>query len=151
MPSPSVTYWVLALALTVFGFITGFSIGPPFLLMGVTLLALGPFRSRARVFWPVFAGMVAFIVVVVLLVPLSCVATSDALGASQTVCSGILGPTWSGTGVYNPPSEAFTTPMLVGVATGLLVALAVIVGLTIRQRRERTGSRIGDQPSHDIP
>lgn len=144
------TYWVLALALTVFGFLTGFSIGPPFLLIGVTLLALGPFRSRARLFWPVLAGIVAFIVVVVLLVPLTCVATSYPADTSQTVCSSILGPTWSGNGLHNAPSEAFTTPLQLGVAAGLVVAAAAVVGLTIRQARERMGKRSGNDPSNNI-
>ena len=40
------TYWVVAAALTVFGFITGFSIGQPFLLLG---LVLRDCRANGRV------------------------------------------------------------------------------------------------------
>jgi hypothetical protein len=130
-------YWVLALVLTAFGFVTGFSIGAPFLLIGVTLLALGPFRRWPRLFRPVLARVITFVVVVVLLVPLTCVATSDRAGASQTVCSSILGPTWSGTGLYNPPPEAFTIPAQLGTVAGLAVAAATVVWLTIRRGRER--------------
>lgn len=126
-------YWVLALVLTVFGFVTGFSIGAPFLLIGITLLVLGPFRRWPRLFWSALAGVITFVVVVVLLVPLTCVATEDTAGVSQTVCSSILGPTWSGTGLYNPPSEAFTNPLQLGTTAGVAVAAATVVWLTVRR------------------
>ncbi len=107
-------YWVLALVLTAFGFVTGFSIGAAFLLIGVTLLALGPFRRWPRLFSPMLAGVITFVVVVVLLVPLTCVATSDRAGASQTVCSSILGPTWSGDRALHPSAGGVHDPSATG-------------------------------------
>ena len=101
------SYWIAALLLVAFGFVTGFSIGPPFLVVGLALLVLGPVRRWPRLFWPPLVGVVAFILGVVLFVPLSCTATADVGQISRTVCTGILGPTWSGSGLYNPPPEAF--------------------------------------------
>src|SRR6478672_7956041 len=97
------SYWLTALVLTGFGFLAGFSIGPPFFVVGVAMLVLGPFRRWPRFFAPALVGVVAFVVAAVLMVPLSCTATSENGGISTTVCSSILGATWSGTGLYNPP------------------------------------------------
>ena len=46
-------YWIAAVTLVVLGFLGAFSIGGPFLMLGVAMLALGPFRHRPRIFWPV--------------------------------------------------------------------------------------------------
>lgn len=40
------SYWLVALLLTAFGFVTGFSIGAPFLLVGLAML----------IFWPPLVG-----------------------------------------------------------------------------------------------
>ena len=100
-------YWIVSLLLVVFGFITGFSIGAPFLLIGLAMLVLGPVRHRTLVFWPPFVGVLVGIVGIVLLVPLTCTASGGVGGVSSTVCTSILGPAWSGSGLYNPPPEAF--------------------------------------------
>ncbi len=78
-PSPSSgnSYWGLVLLLVGFGFITGFSIGIPFLLVGVTLAMLSPFRSRPRVFWSGLALVVGFLVGYVLVAPFSCSVTAE--------------------------------------------------------------------------
>jgi hypothetical protein len=136
-----VTYWVLALVITVFGFLTGFSIGAPFLLLGLALLVLGPFRRRPRVFWPSLVAVTAFVLTVALLIPLSCEATSEAGGGSSTVCRSIAGPTWSGTGLYNPPREAYQMPVRAGAAVAIGAALATLAWLTIRRRASDLGSQ----------
>ena len=129
-------YWISALLLVAFGFVTGFSIGPPFLLVGLAMLVLGPLRRWPRLFWPSLVGVVAFTLGVILVVPLYCTATAGVGGVSHTVCSSILGPTWSGSGVYNPPPEAFALALRAGLAAGVVAAIVTLTWLTLR-RRER--------------
>ena len=76
-------YWIAALLLVAFGFVTGFSIGPPFLLAGLAML--------------------------------------------------VLGLSWSGTGLYNPPPEAFDLGLRVGIAGGIGAAIVTFVSLTLRR------------------
>jgi hypothetical protein len=71
------SYWMAALLLVAFGFVTGFSIGPPFFLVGLALLVLGPLRRWPRLFWPPLVGVLAFTLGVVLFIPLSCTATAE--------------------------------------------------------------------------
>ena len=135
------SYWIAALLLVAFGFVTGFSIGPPFLLVGLALLVLGPVRRWPRLFWPPLVGVLAFILGVVLFVPLSCTATADAGQISKTVCTSILGPTWSGSGLYNPPPEAFALALRVGLGAGVVAAIVTFVWLTVRRQRPRGAGR----------
>jgi hypothetical protein len=128
------SYWLVALVLTAFGFIAGFSIGPPFFVVGVAMLILGPLRTRPRVFWPALVGVIAFVIGVVLVVPLYCVATSDAGGLTTTVCSSIIGPSWSGTGLYNPPPAAFDVALRDGLAAGVVGAVATWALLSVPRR-----------------
>lgn len=130
------TYWVTTLLLVVFGFITGFSIGPPFLLLGLAMLVLGPVRRRPRVFWPALIGIVAFIAGVVAVIPLTCTATEAIGETSYTVCTSLVGPTWSGSGLYNPPAEASELALAVGLGAGAVTAIATFAWLTIRRRRQ---------------
>ena len=130
-------YWTAALLLVVFGFLTGFSIGPPFLLVGLAMLVLGPLRRWPRLFWPSLVGVLAFNLGVILVVPIYCTATAEVGGVAQTVCSSILGPTWSGSGLYNPPPEAFTLGLGVGPAAAAAAAIATFTWLTLRRGRER--------------
>jgi hypothetical protein len=126
-------YWIAPLLLVAFGFVTGFSIGPPFLLVGLALLVLGPLRRWPRLFWPPLAGVLVFILGVVLFIPLSCTATGEVGQISNTVCTSILGSTWSGSGLYNPPPEAFALAFRAGVGAGAVAAIATLVWLTLRR------------------
>ena len=128
------TYWLVAVGLTVFGFLAGFSIGGPFLIVGVAMVLLGPVRGRTQVFWPLFVGVVAFVVGMSLTVPLTCEATGTDSGASSTVCRSLLGATWSGQGVYNPPAEAFTFGVTAGAVSALAAMIATMIWLRIRAR-----------------
>lgn len=141
------TYWFVALLLTVFGFVAGFSIGPPFLLIGLAMLVLGPLRRWPRVFWPPLVAVVAFVIALALLVPLWCVATTEVGGVSATVCTSIAGPSWAGTGLYNPPPEAFDTPVHEGLVVAVASAVATLAWLTIRRR----ASRPDDPTRHGYP
>jgi hypothetical protein len=49
-------YWAAVGALMVFGFITGFSIGIPFLLLGIVLFVRGVWRGPV---WPADLGLLA--------------------------------------------------------------------------------------------
>ncbi len=125
---PSRWYWALAGVLVVFGFLTGFSIGLPFLLLGYVLFALGPFRHRRRVFWPVLAGVVVFEVGFILVSPLGCTTsateTTTADGVTMrsggaTRCSNILGIDYRGGSGYDPPRwPAASLGLAAGVAAG---------------------------------
>jgi hypothetical protein len=131
------SYWLASLVLMVFGFVTGFSIGAPFLLVGLAMLVLGPFRGRPRLFWPALLGVIAFVVGVVLVIPLSCEATSALGDDSYTVCRSIAGPTWAGPGLYNPRPEAFSLAVLAGLAAGGVAAIVTFTWLALRRRVPR--------------
>ncbi len=136
------SYWLTALILTGFGFLAGFSIGPPFFLVGVAMLVLGPFRRWPRIVWPALVGLIAFVLAAVLIIPLSCTATEAVGGISTTMCSSILGPTWSGTGIYNPPPEAFTLAFRIGLGVGVVAAIATCTWLTRRRRANRPEPKV---------
>ncbi|MBI2762667.1 MAG: hypothetical protein HYX54_02760 [Chloroflexi bacterium] len=124
----------MALGLVAFGFVTGFSIGAPFFLVGLALLVLGPLRRRPRIFWPPLIGLLAFILGVLMFIPLSCTAIDGVGQVSSTVCSGILGPPWSGSGLYNPPPEAFALAFRSGAVAGVAAAIVTLAWLTYRRR-----------------
>jgi hypothetical protein len=67
-----VLYWTLVIVLVGFGLVAIFSIGIPFLLFGLTLAAIGPWRDRAIVVWPAVSAVSAFVVGVLGTLPWSC-------------------------------------------------------------------------------
>lgn len=101
------SYWIAALLLVAFGFVTGFSIGPPFLVVGLALLILGPVRRWPRLLWPPLVGVVACILGVVLFVPLTCTATADVGQISRTDCTGIR-PGKASSGRRSPAPDSWT-------------------------------------------
>ena len=109
------TYWITAVALLLFGFITGFSIGQPIFAVGLAMLVLGPVRHRPRLFWPPMSGVMAFYLGYLAIAPFTCNATAPAGGVSTTVCSSLIGIRYSGTGIYNPS-------LLPGQIAGLAIA-----------------------------
>ena len=129
-------YWILALLVTTFGFVTGFSIGQPILLLGLALLVLGRWRRNARVFWPVILGVVGFDLGFVLTAPWTCTATSFDLGPSVVECRGALGSARLPAGVMNPSLEP---AVRAGLASAFVVgaATAVIQSLLARSGRPK--------------
>lgn len=132
-------YWVVAGVLVVFGFITGFSIGLPFLLLGYVLFALGPVRDKRWVFWPVCAGVIALELGYILVGPFRCTTSQTATTSSQgvtttrsgsTSCSALIGLKYHGGPDYNPPLWPAVT---VGLGAGAAAAAGAWV-LTWRQR-----------------
>ena len=126
------SYWLLTALLVVFGFITGFSIGAPFFLLGLVMIVVGPFRRHALVFWPPIAAVVAFSIGYVLFVPLTCTATAAVGQESHVVCSSILGGPYAGTGLYNPPLQP---ALLTGIGIGIGAAILALAFLIVRDAR----------------
>jgi hypothetical protein len=133
------TYWIVAVALIVFGFITGFSIGQPFLVVGLVMLGLGPVRTRPLAFWPPMLGVIAFNVAYVAIAPFSCTSgfLLDSNGggtATATVCTSLIGLRYGGEGVVNPSLlPAIVVALVTGVAVGVLTFVVLL-------RRRRTGT-----------
>jgi hypothetical protein len=121
-------YWLAAVALVVFGVLGGFSIGGPFLMLGVAMLVVGPVRQRPIVFWPVIAGVVAFNVGYWALTPLGC--TTTGLGEeASTVCTNFLGIRYAGGPDYNP---SLVPARIAGLAAG--ISAAAISALIVWRR-----------------
>jgi hypothetical protein len=134
------SYWLAALVLIGFGFVAGFSIGAPFLLVGLALLVLGPFRGRPRLFWPGLLAVIGFVLGVAFVIPLSCEATSALGQDSYTVCRSIGGQTWAGFGLYNAPPEAFSLAVLAGLAAASVAAVVTLGWVVLKQRTHRPPS-----------
>ena len=128
-------YWIIAVALVVFGFLGGFSIGGPFLMLGLAMLALGPFHHRPRLFWPVIAGVVAFSAGYWAVTPLVCTTTAHLGEEASTACTNLLGISYAGGPDYNPP---LVPARIAGLAAGL--AAGATTALLLRLRRVHVGS-----------
>ncbi len=125
----AVLYWALAVFLMGFGLVGIFSIGLPFLFVGIALAVLSPVRHRPASFWPVIAAVLAFFVGYVLVAPLGCTTTATLAGSgerSSTVCQGIL---------FRYSSALLWPAVLAGIA------LAILVGWATRALMLRKASR----------
>ena len=133
-------YWITTVSLIGFGFLGMLSIGRPFLMVGLAMLLLSPFRAHPMVFWPPIAAIVAWNVGYFAIVPMTCITTqtvgdaSIGSGESTTVCSSLTGIAYSGSGLYNPSLEPanHAAPLCAG-ATFLVVLAA-----TFWRRRSRS-------------
>jgi hypothetical protein len=130
-------YWILALVITIFGFLSAFSIGLPILLLGVTMLALGPFRGRQLVFWPVLLGVLAADATFMAIAPYQCTGTAG-LGQgsipSNTVCTSLIGLRYEGEGLFSP---SLMPAVLVGLVVGVVVGVVTFVVLSRPAEAER--------------
>jgi hypothetical protein len=117
-------YWAIAVALILFGMIGIFSIGAPFLLLGIMLAVLSPWRTRRGVLATGIAVILGFIVGVVLIGPGGCTSTAVPVGGVQSVgittCSNLLGITYEGSGTYNP---SLLPALLAGIALALMTGV----------------------------
>ncbi len=126
-------YWLLVAVLIVFGTLTGFSIGLPFLLVGLTLGVLWPARRVTTLFWPVLAGEFGLIVSFVLVEPGSCTTSSSSASTlAHTTCSNVIGLDYSWAGVHNP---SYLPSLLAGVGAGGAAALVTWIWLHRRPAR----------------
>ena len=134
-------YWVVAVLLVGFGFLGLFSIGAPFLLTGIAMIVVSPWRNRREVLWPTLVGVWALLLGYLLVAPLGCTSTAIAVTAgspvatSHTTCANILGIDYSGTGTYDP---TMVPALVVGAAAGAAGALAT--RFLLRRRRGATTS-----------
>ncbi len=130
-------YWVGSLGLIAFGVIAMFSIGRPFLLVGLAMLILGPLRSRPVLFWPPLAAVIAYNVAYWAVAPLYCTATEAVGGTSTTTCSSLIGIGSSGSGIYNPSLDPANQAGLLVAAIAFVVVFA---GMLWQGRRIRTAA-----------
>lgn len=159
-------YWIAAALLIVFGVVTGFSIGAPFLLLGLVMLIVGPVRQRARLFWPAIAAVPAFVLGFLLVAPGYCTAGGSVgnvgtfgpgasiafgdpahsgdptnipgtTGVPDTVtCTSLLGGPYAGPELYHPPLEPALRAGLAAAAGAAALAFALLS----LARRRRTSS-----------
>jgi hypothetical protein len=136
----ALAYWALVVVLIGFGILAIFSIGAPFLLMGLMLAILSPWRDRRGVIWTGFAAVFGFVLGYVLVAPFSCTGTSvatagDSMGRMFTTCSNVLGIPYEGTGNYNP---SLLPAFLAGL--GLATAVGVTSAWLFRRRPARAAA-----------
>lgn len=126
-PEHPVAYWTLVAVLLAFGMLAIFSIGLPFLLLGLSLAVAGPWRHRPTVLWSVVAAWIGLVLGLLLVLPLTCsssirpvlVGASRQSGTGRGSCSTALGLIHYGT----------ASPSLIpALITGLV--LAVLGGAT---------------------
>lgn len=140
-------YWAVAGFLIGFGLLGMFSIGLPFLLLGIMLIALAPLRSRQTLFWAGLAGVLMFIAATILVAPWGCTTSSTSsrsepvgstinLDLSRTVCTNPLGIDYSGSDGYSP---AYWPALFSGVAAGLVAATAT--GVILARRKSEVRAR----------
>jgi membrane protease YdiL (CAAX protease family) len=118
-------YAALVLLLLGFGYLAIFSIGAPFLLLGLILAVLFPWRDRRGLLATGTAVILGFVVGYVLVAPLSCTGSSisaagGGLSEGTTVCTNLLGIPYEGGETYNPS-------LLPALLAGLV--LAAIAGV----------------------
>lgn len=69
-------YSIASLALMAFGIAGIMTIGRTFILIGLSMLVLGPVRRRALVFWPLLTASIAYNVAYLLIEPFYCSSSS---------------------------------------------------------------------------
>lgn len=132
----AVTYWALVAVLAMIGVLGVFTIGAPFLLLSGVLAALGPYRHRPSVFWPIVFAVPAFVGGFLLVTPLGCTSTSSGTGSGvpavgRTACSNAIGIDYSGDESYQPSH-------LPALAAGMGAAVTTAAGVRLLAvRRER--------------
>lgn len=141
---PGWPYWFAAIVLIVFGTLTGFSIGLPFLVIGLALVVMAPFKRRTRIFLPLLVGLAGFFIGFALVAPMSCTTRESiefrssggatSIAQAGTSCSNVLGIEYSGDGDYQPP-------LAPGLIAGLVVA--IVLGATVALiQRDRPTTRM---------
>ena len=125
-------YVALALGLIVFGVLGMFSVGAPFFLTGVAMLAVLPWRGRRGVLAAAILAPWAFTIGYALIAPLGCTAAgTGAPGLAETTtttCTNVLGIDYSG-------GAAYRAPLMPAVAAGLGLAVLALVALRAAVRR----------------
>jgi hypothetical protein len=133
-------YIAIAVILIVFGYFALFSIGWPFALTGILMLALIGQRHRFDVLAPALAWPWVFTIGYLLLAPIGCTSTSHATVPSGTGAVGgwtrcnSLFLTYAGPTPYRPP-------LLPALLTGVALATAGSLAIQWALRRRRGNRR----------
>jgi len=129
-------YIAVAIVLVVFGLLALFSIGFPFLLTGLVMLAVTPYRHRPDILVPTLVWPWAFTLGYVLVAPLGCrtlsmVEVRDGVGTlgGSTTCHALFF-SYAGGASYSPP----IWPAILLGAT-FATALTFLVRIAIVRRR----------------
>jgi len=127
-------YWIITVALIAFGFIAALSIGQPFLMLGLAMLVLGPFRTRRLIFWPPLLAVVAYNLTYFAVAPFYCTASSLNGAPITTVCSSLIGIQYRGDANYNPSLLPAIVIGLGVAATTALVSFLILRGRPLPPR-----------------
>jgi hypothetical protein len=133
-------YIAIAVILIVFGYLALFSIGWPFALTGILMLALIGQRHRFDVLAPALAWPWVFTIGYVLVAPIECTRlampkVADGVGTLEgmTRCNAVF-LTYAGGADYSPP-------LLPALLTGLVLATAASLAIHRTLRRRRSDRR----------
>ncbi len=131
-------YLATALVLLVFGYLALFSIGWPFLLTGILMLALVGHRRRIDVLGPALAWPWVFTLGYLLLAPTGCTSSATATTGGRAVegvtrCDSLF-LTYAGPSPYQPP-------YLPAILAGAVLATAASLGVGRLLRRRRSDGR----------
>lgn len=125
-----VLYWYAVVFLLAFGVLAIAGVGLPFLMLGIALALLSPFRARPRPVWPVLLGVAGFLLGFALMVPASCSQAASARIPPRpqplTVCHSLAGFEYSGAGSYTPPIWPAVLTGSAGATAGALAGTRVV-------------------------
>jgi hypothetical protein len=137
-----IAYLAVAIATALFGYLALFSIGFPFLLTGLLMLALTPLRRRIEIMVPALLWPWVFTLGYLLVAPLGCTRFAtptivDGVGSLEgtTRCNALFF-TYAGDGSYSPP---IWPAVLVGVA--FATGIVVLVRRTMTRRKMLSAAR----------
>jgi hypothetical protein len=135
-------YLAVAIATAFFGYLALFSIGFPFLLTGLLMLALTPLRRRIEIMVPALLWPWVFTLGYVLVAPLGCTRFAtptivDGVGNLEgtTRCNALFF-IYAGDGSYSPP---IWPAVLVGAA--FATGIVVLVRRTMTRRKMLAATR----------
>ena len=132
-----IAYHVVAVVLIAFGVLGILSIGLPFLVGGVLLLALAPNRHRPEILWPPLAALAAWTATYAVAAPWGCsqtISSTNGAAGSTTMVGKEICRTAFGVGVGNGLAE----PALVASAAAGIVFAITRVALVRQARRRET-------------
>jgi hypothetical protein len=130
----ALAYWAMVAVLIAFGTIAIFSIGAPFLLLGLMFAVLSPWRHRRGVIWAGVGVVFGFVLGYVLVAPLGChgstfLGVDGAIIRDTVRCTNLLGIRYEGTGNYNP---SLLPALLAGIS---LAVVAFVTALVLPRKR----------------
>jgi hypothetical protein len=142
----TVVYIAIALILIIFGYLALFSIGWPFALTGILMLALIRDRARLDVLAPALVWPWFFTLGYLLVAPIGCTGSVSAPSGAKVVegstrCNALF-LTYAGGPHYEPP-------LLPAILTGAMLATgaSLAIGWALRRRRPADRPSIRKEPN----